>query len=79
MVSIPESIRYMRRGWHFREKAAAHLRHGPVWALASPVGINMHFSDPAAVGDIFSRRRDFVRPIKNYSVSRPDFHAINKC
>ncbi|KAK8124366.1 cytochrome P450 monooxygenase [Apiospora kogelbergensis] len=41
---------------------------GPVWALVSPGGIHMHFSDPDAIQDILSRWRDFVRPIYKYQM-----------
>lgn len=65
--SYPESFRFLRRGWHFREKASHHQRHGPILALVTPVQILVHLSDPDAVGDVFARRRDFIRPSENYS------------
>lgn len=70
--SYPDFIRYLRRGWHFYEKSDSHARHGAVWALVSPVGINLHFSDPDAIGEVFSRRRDFIRPVENYSKPAPE-------
>lgn len=74
-ASYPESFRYLRRGWHFREKASSHERHGPIWALITPLQILVHLSDPDAVGDVFARRRDFVRPSENYS----EFHQKLHC
>ncbi|KXX78218.1 Cytochrome P450 3A13 [Madurella mycetomatis] len=62
--SYPDFVRYSRRGWHFDDKAQTHLRLGPVWALVTPVAIYLHFSDPDAIHEIFSRRRDFIRPYK---------------
>lgn len=67
-LSYPESIRFMRRGWHFFEKAGAHERYGPIWVLVSGASINVHVSDPNAVRDVLTRRRDFVRVVKNYSM-----------
>ncbi|KAI0539582.1 cytochrome P450 [Xylaria digitata] len=36
---------------------------GPVWALVTPVAINIHFADPDVIRDIVTRRGDFQRPI----------------
>ncbi|KAI1386060.1 cytochrome P450 [Hypoxylon trugodes] len=66
--SYPDSIRFSRRGWHFADKSESHLRHGSVWALVSPASITLHFADPDAVLDIFSRRVEFVRPVKEYEL-----------
>ena len=60
--------RYSRRGWHFRDKAASHLRYGPVWALVTPRDIYVHVGDPAAIHDVFQRRVDFLRPSKMYKL-----------
>ena len=64
---------YSRRGWHFHEKAKSHLRYGPVWALVTPRDIHIHVGDPDAVHDMFTRRTDFIRPVKMYSA----YHMIN--
>ena len=58
---------YSRRGWHFGEKAKAHLKYGPAWALVTPRDIHVHVADPDAMHDIFARREDFIRPSKMYS------------
>ncbi|KAF2756458.1 putative cytochrome P450 monooxygenase [Pseudovirgaria hyperparasitica] len=67
-TSYPASIRHLRRGWHFHEKSSDHDRLGPIWALVSPVRIDVHISDPEAIGHIFAHRRDFVRPIEGYKI-----------
>ncbi|KAI1848300.1 hypothetical protein JX265_013826 [Neoarthrinium moseri] len=41
-----------------------HLQLGPVWALVSPMAINLHFADPDTIQDILMRRGDFQRPTK---------------
>ncbi|RYO83349.1 hypothetical protein DL764_009462 [Monosporascus ibericus] len=66
--SYPDFVRYSRRGWHFADKSETHVRLGPVWALVTPVAIYLHFADPDAIHEIFSRRADFVRPIKEYKL-----------
>ncbi|KAI1074872.1 cytochrome P450 [Whalleya microplaca] len=66
--SYPDFIRYSRRGWHFADKSETHLRLGSVWALVTPVAIYLHFADPDAIHDIFTRRSDFVRPVKEYKL-----------
>ncbi|KAK8066135.1 cytochrome P450 [Apiospora hydei] len=62
----PNFVRFSNRNWHFLEKSRPGTLFGPVWALVSPGGIHMHFSDPDAIQDIFSRWRDFVRPTRKY-------------
>ncbi|RYP60463.1 hypothetical protein DL771_010512 [Monosporascus sp. 5C6A] len=66
--SYPDFVRYSRRGWHFADKSETHIRLGPVWALVTPVAIYLHFADPEAIHEIFTRRTDFVRPIKEYKL-----------
>ncbi|KAI1137607.1 putative cytochrome P450 [Hypoxylon sp. FL0543] len=61
--SYPRFVRFSRRGWFFAERAKIHEQLGPVWALVSPVAINIHFADPDAIRDIVTRRGDFQRPL----------------
>lgn len=65
--SYPDFIRFSYRGWHFREKSGPAVRFGPVWALVTPVTFYLQFADPDAINELFSRRSDFIRPVKNYS------------
>ncbi len=67
--SLPAFVRITRRGWHFMEKADLHVRLGPVWAMVTPVVVQLHFADPDAIDDIMTRRKDFNRPVKEYSES----------
>lgn len=62
----PDFVRFSHRNLNFLEKSRPGALFGPVWALVSPGGIHMHFSDPDAIQDILSRWRDFVRPIYKY-------------
>lgn len=64
--SCPDFIRFSHRNWHFLEKSNPTACFGPVWALVSPAGMSLHFSDPDAIEEIYSRWRDFVRPIHKY-------------
>ncbi|KAF2964629.1 hypothetical protein GQX73_g8934 [Xylaria multiplex] len=61
--SYPRFVRFSRRGWYFAERARIHEEIGHVWALVTPVAINIHFADPDAIHDIVKRRGDFQRPI----------------
>lgn len=65
--SYPRFLRYSRRGWYFAERAEAHVHLGPVWALVSPMAINLHFADPDTIRDILTRRGDFQRLTKELS------------
>jgi hypothetical protein len=64
---LPSFVPYLRRGWFFLDKAASHLRYGPVFAFVTPRGCRLEICDSEAIHDIFSRRLDFVRPTENYS------------
>ena len=66
-LSWPENIRFVRRGWHFFEKNDHHRRHGPIFAIVSGASTNVLVSDPDAAREILTRRKDFVRQVKNYS------------
>ncbi|KAI1121847.1 putative cytochrome P450 [Nemania abortiva] len=61
--SYPRFVRLSRRGWLFTEKAKIHEQEGPVWALVTPVAINIQVADRDAIRDIVTRRGDFQRPI----------------
>ena len=75
--SYPDFVLFSRRGWHFNDISETHVRLGPVFALVTPVAIYMHFADPDAIRDIFARRTDFVRPVKEYS-NRPRTHPFKE-
>lgn len=64
--AYPDFVRYSHRNWQFLEKSRPTADLGPAWALVSPDGVTLHFADPDAIEDIFSRWRDFVRPIRKY-------------
>lgn len=64
---LPSFVPYLRRGWFFLDKATSHIRYGHIYALVSPGGIHIQVSDADAIGDIFARRTDFIRPTENYS------------
>ncbi|KAI3390266.1 hypothetical protein diail_10733, partial [Diaporthe ilicicola] len=66
--SYPDFIRFSYRGWQFREKSSPAVRFGPVWALVTPVTFYLQFTDPDAINELFSRRADFIRPVKNYKL-----------
>ncbi len=69
-TSHPDWVRFSRRGYHFPEKANVHVRLGPVFALVTPGDIYLRVADPEAARDMFSRRRDFLRPTKEYEILR---------
>ena len=68
--TYPDFIRFSRRGWFSTERADAHIRLGPVWALVSPACVQLQIADPDAIRDIFatSRRKDFARPFGDYKI-----------
>lgn len=75
--SYPDFVRFSHRNWHFLEKSSPGRRFGAVWALISPGGIHLHFSDPDAIQEILSRWRDFVRPVEKYRKSNYVFYMFS--
>ena len=65
---LPPFLYHMRRGWYFGDKADVHLKHGPIWAFVTPRDIHVHVCDCEAIHSVFSRRNDFIRPQKMYSM-----------
>ncbi|KAI1299045.1 cytochrome P450 [Xylaria venustula] len=66
--SYPDFVRYSRRGWKYTEKYEAYARLGQVWALVTPVTMYLHVADSDAIGEVFARRGEFVRPLKEYKL-----------
>ncbi|KAI1748747.1 putative cytochrome P450 [Xylaria castorea] len=64
--SYPDFVRFSHRNWAYLENSSPTTRFGPAWALVSPGGVHLHLADPTAIEDIFSRRREFVRPVYKY-------------
>jgi len=55
------------RGWVYYDKYKMHAELGDAWINVSP-GENMLFiADPNVANDIFSRRNDFIKPLRLYS------------
>ena len=73
---LPNFVQYMRRGWFFLDKAASHIRYGPIFACVTPRGIHIQVCDSEAIHDIFSRRLDFLRPVENYSKAQKAFSVV---
>ncbi|TGO42526.1 hypothetical protein BHYA_0007g00250 [Botrytis hyacinthi] len=59
---------YSRRGWHFHNKATSHSKYGPIFGLVTPCDIYVYVADPDAIHETFTRRRDFLRPSKMYTL-----------
>ncbi|KAF7886850.1 uncharacterized protein EAF02_003497 [Botrytis sinoallii] len=55
--------RHTRLGWEFHDKFHTHVRLGDAWVLVTPTRNWIFVANAATVTDIFSRGRDFVRPI----------------
>ncbi|KAI5866716.1 putative cytochrome P450 [Durotheca rogersii] len=66
--SYPDFVRFSHRNWQFLEKSSPTERFGPVWALVSPAGIGLYVTDPDTAEEIFSRWKDFVRPVHKYGM-----------
>ncbi|KAH7130051.1 cytochrome P450 [Dendryphion nanum] len=67
-IPLPYCARYMKRGWHFTEKARSHLELGPVFAFVTPKEVSVQLCDPEAIHEVWGRRADFPRPARNYEL-----------
>lgn len=59
--------RYCRWGFEFPDKAKTYQELGDTWILCTPESNWVYTCDADAVKDLFSRRTDFVRPLRIYS------------
>lgn len=66
-IPLPKACRYMRRGWHFEDKADTHEELGPIYAFVTPCQIFIQICEPEVEHQVFSRRNDFPRPAAHYS------------
>lgn len=60
--------RYNRRGWVFHDKCKMHLEYGDAWVHVTPSANWLYLSDADVVKELFSRRRDFIKPIGIYKM-----------
>ncbi len=56
-------IRYCRLGWEFHDRYRTHKRLGDAWMLVTPDKNWLYVAQGKAAHDIFSRNRDFGRPV----------------
>ena len=55
--------RYCRLGWEFHDRFSTHVRLGDVWMLVTPDRSWLYISEAEAAQAVFSRGRDFGRPV----------------
>ena len=56
-------VRYCRLGWEFQDRYKTHQRLGDAFVMVTPAKNWVYVADATAAGDIFSRSRDFGRPV----------------
>lgn len=71
--------RYNRRGWVFHDKCKMHLEYGDAWVHVTPSANWLYLSDADVVKELFSRRRDFIKPIGIYSAYECLCHNFHYC
>lgn len=64
--NYPDFIRLCRWGWHVHEHSNLHVKLGPAFVMVTPVSFYLHVADPEAVHDLLWRRKDFLRPVREY-------------
>ena len=58
---------YTNIDWPYRDKYREHEKYGRAFVVVNPVWVMIYVADPAAIDDIFSRRKDFTKPEIFYS------------
>lgn len=59
--------RYSVRGWVYYDKYKMHAELGDACINVTPGENMLYIADPGAADDVFSRRKDFVKPLRLYS------------
>ena len=74
--------RYCQLGWEFHDRYKTHQRLGDAWILVTPDKNWFYTSHAEAACEIFSRSREFGRPvwmigrIIDYSTSQPSYGSL---
>lgn len=68
--------RYNRWGWAFHDKCGMHLEFGDAWIHVTPSANWLYLSDADAVKELFSHRRDFIKPYDIYSAYDCFYHEL---
>ena len=55
--------------WTFDDKCALHDELGDLFSIVSPGSIEVVVADPKSAHDIFTRRKDFVKPAVIYGMN----------
>ncbi len=64
--------RYCRLGWEFHDRYKTHQRLGDVWMLVTPDRNWLYIAQAEAAYAVFSRGREFGRPV--WMLSESPFH-----
>ena len=57
------ATKHCRLGWEFHDRYKTHQRLGDIWMLVTPYRCWLYVGEAQAAYSIFSRGRDFGRPI----------------
>lgn len=68
--------RYCRLGWEFHDRYKTHQRLGDAWLLVTPKRNWLYVAEAEAANEIFSRGRDFGRPIWMLGEFDPITHSL---
>ena len=66
-LAIADRLYYMRREWTFHDKQKTHERLGDYFVKVSPGQNMLYVSNSDIINDIFTRNKDFKRPVHFYS------------
>lgn len=58
----PRWCRFIIKDWTWEEKRLSHETYGETFLCVSPGGIICYSADAMVADDVFTRRRDFIKP-----------------
>jgi len=61
-------VRYTTWGWQIRDRYDLHRELGVAFFHVSPFGNELFLADPTAIDEVFSRRKDFLKPVKRWGL-----------
>lgn len=59
-------VRYIYFGWSYHDKYRIHEKLGPAFVVVNPSTIELYIADGEVIDSIFSRRKDFPKPLAFY-------------
>lgn len=61
--------RYTTWGWQYKDHYDMHRELGDAFVHVNPFNNELFLADAGAINEVFTRRKDFLKPVQRYGVS----------